>query len=288
MSRLKRANNNLTDLCQTFGVHRSSYNYWAARKSCIRPKKVKQLAEVKRIHSLSNGSAGARSVATMLTTEGIPMSRYLASNRMKELAVVSSQFTLHRHKKTGNEHLAIPNMLNREFTADYPNQIWCGDVTNIWIGKCWSYLAVVLGLYARQVVSWTMSNSPDSALTAKALRLAYESHVRPKGLLFHSDQGCHYTSLKFRQPLWRFQIKQRMSRRRNCWDNTPMERFFRSLKTEWMPTTGWQSFDDTKAVVSRYITGYYYLLRPHTFNGGLTPTTAEAMFEHNLLTCDQV
>ena len=249
---------------------------------------MKQLAEVKRIHSLSNGSAGARSVATMLTTEGFPMSRYVASKRMKELALVSCQLPLHRYKKTGNGHLAIPNTLNREFAADYPNQIWCGDVTYVWTGKRWSYLAVVLDLYARQVVGWAMSNSPDSALTAKALRLAYESRGRPKGLMFHSDQGCHYTSLKFRQTLWRFQIKQSMSRRGNCWDNAPMERFFRSLKTEWMPTTGWRSFDEAKEAVSRYITGYYSLLRPHTFNGGLTPTTAEAMFENNLLTCDQI
>ena len=84
----------------------------------------------------------------MLTTEGFPMSRYVASKRMKELALVSCQLPLHRYKKTGNEHLAIPNTLNREFAADYPNQIWCGDVTYVWTGKRWSYLAVVLDLYA--------------------------------------------------------------------------------------------------------------------------------------------
>ena len=140
------------------------------------------------------------------------MSRYVASKRMKELSLVSCQLPFHRYKKTANEHLAIPNTLNREFTTDYPNQIWCGDVTYVWTGKRWSYLAVVLDLYSRQVVGWAMSNSPDSALTAKALRLAYESRGRPKGLMFHSDQGCHYTSLKFRQTLWRFQIKQSMSR----------------------------------------------------------------------------
>jgi len=129
---------------------------------------VKQLAEVKRIHSLSNGSAGARSIATMLTTEGIPMSRYGPSKRMKELSLVSCQLPFHGYKKTGNEHLAIPNTLNCEFTVDYPNQIWCGDVPYIWTRKRWSYLAVLHDLYARQVVGWVMSNSPDSALTAKA------------------------------------------------------------------------------------------------------------------------
>ena len=131
-----------------------------------------------------------------------------------------------------------------------------------------SAVVVVLDLHARQVVGWAMSNSPDSALTAKALRLAYESSGHPKGLIFHSDQGCHYTSLKFRQTLWRFQIKQSISRRGNCWDNAPMECFFRRLKTEWMPTTGWRSLDEAKIAASRYITGYYSLLSPHTFMVG--------------------
>jgi putative transposase len=215
----------LTDLCQTFAVHRNSYHYWAIRNSIIKPERLKQLAEVKRIHNLINSSAGARTVATMATTEGFPMSCYVASKRMKELALVSCQLPLHRYKKTGNEHLAIPNTLSREFTVGYPNNIWCGDATYVWTGKRWSYLAVVIYLYACQVVGWAMSNLPDSALTAKALRLAYESRGRPKSLTFHSDQGCHYSSLKFIQTLWRFQIRQSMSRRGNCWDNAPMERF---------------------------------------------------------------
>lgn len=261
-----------------FEVHRSSFNYWNCRKKSINPERVRQLSEVNRIHSLSNGSAGARTIAIISTTEGLPMSRYVAGKRMKELELVSCQLPGHRYKKSGNEHLSIPNTLNREFTVDSPNQVWCGDVTYIWTGKRWSYLAVVLDLYARQIVGWAMSNSPDSELTTKALRLAYESRGRPKGVMFHSDQGCHYTSLEFRQTLWRLQITQSMSRRGNCWDNAPMERFFRSLKTEWMPTVGWRSFDEAKREISRYITGYYSQLRPHTFNGGLTPATAEAIY----------
>jgi putative transposase len=102
---------------------------------------------------------------------------------------------------------------------------------------------------------------------------------KPKGVMFHSDQGCHYTSLEFRQTLWKFQIKQSMSRRGNCWDNAPMERFFRSFKTEWMPKTGYQNIKEAKAEIARYIMGYYSIKRPHTFNGGLTPAATEARFE---------
>jgi len=199
---------------------------------------------------------------------------------MKELKLVSCQLPAHRYKKANQEHIAIPNHLDRQFDVDRPNKVWCGDVTYVWTGSRWSYLAVVLDLYARKVVGWSISNSPDSHLTSKALRMAFEYREQPKGLMFHSDQGCHYTSIKFRQTLWRLQIKQSLSRRGNCWDNAPMERFFRSLKTEWVPTTGYRSFVDAKYEITRYITGYYSQLRPHTFNNGLSPNEAEARFRN--------
>ncbi len=95
-----------------------------------------------------------------------------------------------------------------------------------------------MDLFARKSVGWAMSHSPDTKLAAKALTMAFELRGRPKGVMFHSDQGSTYTSRNYRQLLWRCQIEQSMSRRGNCWDNSPMERFFRNLKTEWVPTTG--------------------------------------------------
>jgi putative transposase len=96
--------------------------------------------------------------------------------------------------------------------------------------------------------------------------------------MFHSDQGCHYTSKKYRQLLWRYQIKQSMSRRGNCWDNAPMERFFRSFKSEWMPTVGYNSFKEANTAVVNCITGYYSKVRPHGHNGGLTPNESERRY----------
>ncbi|WP_157915063.1 integrase core domain-containing protein, partial [Escherichia coli] len=98
------------------------------------------------------------------------------------------------------------------------------------------------------------------------------------GVMFHSDQGSHYTSRQYRQALWRCRIKQSMSRRGNCWDNAPMERFFRSLKTEWVPTKGYNSFNEAQSAIIRYITGYYSAIRPHWYNGGLTPNESERLF----------
>jgi putative transposase len=123
-----------------------------------------------------------------------------------------------------------------------------------------------------------MSLSPDSELTGKALSMAFETRGQPQNVIFHSDQGSHYTSRQYRQLLWRYRIKQSMSRRVTCWDNSPMQRFFRSLKTEWVPEIGYRSFVEAKHAVINYIIGYYNQVRPHQHNGGLSPNAAEQKF----------
>ncbi|BAN98321.1 hypothetical protein E05_35550 [Plautia stali symbiont] len=184
----------------------------------------------------------------------------------------------HRYKRGGHEHIVIPNRLERQFAVTEPNQVWCGDVTYIWTGRRWAYLAVVLDLLARKPVGWAMSFSPDSRLTIKAQEMAWETRGKPAGAMFHSDQGSHYTS---RQLLWRCRIRQSMIRRGNCWDNSPMERFFRSLKNEWVPVTGYINFSEAAHAITDYIVGYYSSLRPHDYNGGLPPNESENRYWKN-------
>jgi len=262
-------------LYEAFGLHRSTLNYQRIAVRRIDPMKIQLNAMVKSAHKLSNGSAGARSIAKIVSSLGTPLSRYRASGFMKRLGLVSSQLPKHRYMKATQTHCNIPNLLNREFNAEKPNKFWCGDVTYVWTGKHWSYLAVVLDLYARKPIGWALSKSPNSELTAKALSIAYQTRGEPDGVMFHSDQGSHYTSLRFRQQIWRHQIQQSMSRRGNCWDNAPMERFFRSLKTEWIPEIGYSSFDEAKRSIGQYISGYYNMIRPHQHNDGLSPNQAE-------------
>ncbi len=197
---------------------------------------------------------------------------------MQKLGLVSCQPPRHPHKKSGKECPDIPNRLNRQFDVITPNTVWCGDVTYIWTGNRWAYLAVVLDLFNRKVIGWALSHSPDTTLTLKALNMAYECRGRPQGLMFHSDQGCHYTSQKFRQCLWRYRITQSLSRRGNCWDNAPMERFFRSLKVEWVPTEGYRTFVEAKYHINDYIIRYYNNVRPHHYNAGLTPNESEQRY----------
>ena len=120
---------------------------------------------------------------------------------MREAGIVSRQRRPHRYRVAAQASRIAPNRLNRAFRVARPDAVWCGDVTYIWTGSGWLYLAVVLDLYARRVVGWAMSRSPDSELTKQALAVAYEARGCPEGGLFHSDQGCHYSSQAFRERL---------------------------------------------------------------------------------------
>ncbi len=107
--------------------------------------------------------------------------------------------------------------------------------------------------------------------------MAYEQRGRPQNVMFHSDQGSQYASHSFRQRLWRYRMTQSMSRRGNCWDNAPMERLFRSLKSEWMPVTGYMTRAEAQRDISFYLMDYDNWSRPHQFNEGVPPAKAEAL-----------
>ena len=265
------------ELCRVFGVHRSSVYDACKRRRHVDHRRIALRQLAAEFHQQSRGSAGARTLSAALRVQGVSVGRYLAGRLMKEARLFSSQCRKHRYRKADGESAIAANELDRQFTVSRPNQVWCGDVTYIWAGNRWIYLAAVMDLYARRIVGWALSNRPDSQLTTRALRVAFESRGCPQQLMFHSDQGSHYTSIEFRHMLWRYRIKQSMSRRGNCWDNAPMERFFRSLKTEWMPEHGYASQGQAEADVLRYLTGYYNHQRPHSYNGYKTPVDAESV-----------
>ncbi|EEZ7047331.1 IS3-like element ISEc31 family transposase [Escherichia coli] len=265
----------VVSLCSALEIHRSSYRYWRKRRDTVNPARVRLCSEIRRAWNQSRGSAGARTLAEMLTQNGVPMSRYRAGRLMKYLNLSSCQPGKHQYKNARQEHTCLPNLLERQFAVPEPDRVWCGDITYIWAGNRWCYLAVVMDLFARRVIGWSLSANTDTALISSALRMAYEVRGQPRDAMFHSDQGSQYTGLKYQQLLWRYRIKQSVSRRGNCWDNSPMERFFRSLKTEWVPTDGYTGKDVARQQISSYILNYYNSVRPHHYNGGLTPEESE-------------
>jgi putative transposase len=258
------------------GIARGTYHYQHQKRQKVDTERERLKEKVVAIHEASRESAGSRTISGQLKEEGESVGRYKARSLMREAGLVSKQHKPHRYRVAEEESVIAPNHLDRNFSVNGPNQVWCGDVTYVWVGAGWLYLAVVLDLYKRRVVGWACSKHPDSELTMKALMMAHESRERPKGVMFHSDQGCHYTSKAFRQRLWRYRIKQSMSRRGNCWDNAPMERFFRSFKSEWMPEIGYKYVAEGESDIAAYMQ-YYNYKRGHSYSGYKAPAMAEAV-----------
>lgn len=228
-----------------------------------------------RLFRLSRHSAGSRSIVSMMKEQGDQIGRYKVRHLMKEAHLISKQPRLSAYKRARVERDDIANHLNRGFDVQGKNQVWCGDMTYIWSGKCWSYLAVVLDLYKRRIVGWELSDKADTSLVVKALSMAYTQRGQPQGVQFHSDQGSQYGSDEFRECLGRYGMIQSMSRRGNCWDNAPMERLFRSLKSEWVPKSGYLSVMEAKKDIRFYLMEYYNWQRPHSYNQGVAPAKAE-------------
>lgn len=172
-------------LCQAFDVHRSSYKYWLARSRTIKPEQVKEHALVKSIFKESHGSAGARTIASIATQRGYPLSRYRASRLMKACQLTSCQQPKHAYKRANQEHVALPNHLARQFNVTQSNQVWCGDVTVIWTGKRWSYLAVVMDLFSRKPIGWAMAISAFIFVYRLVRCNLFVSPVQPRAFLYN-------------------------------------------------------------------------------------------------------
>ncbi|WP_096335665.1 IS3 family transposase [Pseudomonas alkylphenolica] len=262
-------------LCSVFEVTRSCYYTYCRKRRFPDVERLVLRSRVNELFTQSRSAAGSRSIMLMMRENGIAIGRFKVRKLMSEMKLISKQPGSHAYKKATVERPDIPNVLDREFTVSAPNEVWCGDITYIWAQGCWHYLAAVIDLFARRVVGWAFSSKPDADLVIKALDMAYEQRGRPQNVLFHSDQGSQYGSRSFRQRLWRYRFKQSMSRRGNCHDNTPMERLFRSLKTEWVPTVGYMSASLAQQDIGRFLMQRYNWQRPHQFNSGLAPAVAE-------------
>ncbi len=234
------------------------------------PHHVQLRLQAQAVHRRSRGAAGSRTIAKTLG-----VSRWRARQLMQACQLVSTQPGKPKFRRAQEPVEAVPNQLNRAFQPTAPNRVWCGDITYLRVAGQWVYLAVVLDLYARRVVGWKVSEKPDTTLVIQALGRAVETRQPERGLLFHSDQGVQYRSQGYQHYLKRYQISQSMSRKGNCWDNAPMERLFRSLKTEWIPRHGYHSLQETIQEVGEYLMGYYNHERVHSYNEYVTPKMQE-------------
>jgi len=173
------------------------------------------------------------------------------------------------------EHAIAPNVLDRQFNAEAPNQKWAADFTYVWTAEGWLYVAVVLDLFSRRVVGWSMSASMSAQLVIDALIMAIWRRGCPQALLHHSDQGSQYTAEEFQRLLSAHGIVCSMSRRGDCWDNAAMESFFSTLKIERANRTRYRTRDEARADLFDYIECFYNPRRRHSTLGQISPVEFE-------------
>ena len=266
-------------LCQTLQVSRSGFYDWLDRPESQKASRHRDLlSKIKRIHAQNNQNYGAVKCWKALKTEGFTCGRDQVARIRRQHNIYSKRrrrFVITTKSKAG--HAAAPNILNREFKAASPNKAWVGDVTFIPTRKGWLYLSVLLDLYSRKVVGWSMGNRNNSTLVKDCLEMAIEHRRPPQGLVHHTDRGSTYTAEQYRSVLTDNGMISSMSRKGNCWDNAVSESFFANLKNELTYWEVYQNRDQARADIFRYIEIFYNRQRLHQTLNYVSPAEIEMM-----------
>ena len=268
-------------MCRAFQVSKSGYYRWLKAEPSLRTQRSERIhASIKQIYEESNQIYSSYKIADQLGKDDRleAACRNTVATAMREMGLksrVSKKFTPTTTVSDPSK-IPAPNILNQTFTADAPDQKWVTDITYLPTQLGWVYLAVVLDLFSRKVVGWSISESLATPLVSTTLRNAIEAR-RPdtKSLLHHSDRGSQYTSDDYQQTLRTLNITCSMSRTGCCYDNAVMERFFWSLKHEWTRFEDFADINQARRSVFQYIETFYNSKRIHQTLGYRTPDEFE-------------
>ena len=262
--------------CRVLAVSRSGY-YAAGKRSQAPPAVCEASVQLKAAFAASARAYGSRRLRTAIATRGVVIGIYRVRRLMRQHGLRSTWKRKFVHTTDSKHALPIsPNVLDRQFNPTQPNQAWVSDITYIRTRNGWSYLAVVLDLYARKVVGWAMAADMQAGLVCKALQLAIVQRQPPPGLVVHSDRGSQYASAAHQALLAKHALVGSMSRKGNCWDNAVMERFFLNLKMERVWQRDYANHVEATSDVADYIVNFYNNVRLHSKLGNLPPNA----FEH--------
>ena len=265
-------------MCEVLGVSRSGFYAWLIRPRSRRAREDGVLGEhVRQSFVGSDRTYGARRVWHDVLALGLRVGLH----RIERLMRLQAMRARPRRRGLPVDHgerssaSVAPNILERAFQADGPNQKWVADFTYLWTAEGWLYVAVVLDLYSRRVVGWSMSEEMTSQMVTDALMMAVWRRGKSDALVHHSDRGSQYTSERFQRLLGELGVTCSMSRAGNVWDNSAMESFFSSLKTERTARKGYRTRLDARADVFDYIERFYNRTRRHSTIGYISPVDFE-------------
>jgi len=265
----------ITKMAKVLGVSRSGYYAWEKRKPSRYAGEELELADlIKRIFQKHWGRYGSPRIWHELQSLGWRISRKRVARLMRKLKLMARRPRNWTKTTDSNHDLPIAeNILGRDFRAAFPGEKWVSDITYLPTDSGWLYLTVVIDLWDRKVIGWSIAENLTAKQTCLALVMAVNNRLPREGLIFHSDRGVQYCSEEFRNTLYLLcpTVRQSMSRKGNCWDNACAESFFKTLKIELDELKRRCSKNQTKTSVFEYIEVYYNRCRRHSALGYAIP-----------------
>lgn len=264
-------------LCRVLQVSHSGYYAWRGRAESERSRTNRRLlVEIRAIHRASRRTYGSIRIKRELLKKGLTCSRNRVARLMRLHGIRAKQ--ARKYKLTTDSNHTRPvaqNVLDRNFRTDHPNRVWVSDISYIRTRQGWLYLAVVLDLFSRRVVGWSMQSTADRELVLTALEMALRRRRPAGGLLHHSDRGSQYASKDYGKLLEKHGAVPSMSRKGDCWDNAVAESFLRTLKVECVYDYNFRTRREAKDVIFDYIESFYNTKRLHSTLDYVSPDEYE-------------
>ena len=265
-------------LCQIMDVSPRGYRAWRTRPmSKTQRADMVVLAHIREQFALSLGSYGRPRMAEELRELGIAVGERKVGRLMRENAIAVKRNKKFKATTDSNHSFNIaPNLLDRDFFAEQPNQKWAGDISYVWTREGWLYLAVIIDLHSRRVIGWAVSSRMKRDLAIRALKMAIALRNPPKGCIHHTDRGSQYCSHDYQKLLRHHGFKVSMSGKGNCYDNAVVETFFKTIKAELLWQQSWETRRAAEMAIFEYINGFYNPRRRHSALGWKSPLAFEA------------
>ena len=267
-------------MCEQLNISRSRFYDWVRNPIGKRQAaNTKLVSDIRQIFEGSNRIYGSPRIQAALSKRGISCGRHRVARLMK-LSNMASK-TKKKFRVTTDSAHGLPiaeNILARNFEVKNPNKVWVQDITYIWTGEGFMYLAVVIDLFSRTVVGWSMQDNMRKGLVIDALDMAVKARKPGKNLLIHSDRGSQYCSHLFQSKLKSYGMICSMSGKGECWDNAVAESFFHTLKTEYVYFEKFKTREEASLGVFKYLEVFYNRIRLHSSLGYSSPSEYEFQF----------
>ena len=270
-------------LCQMMLVHPSGYYAWRSRPDSLRAKNDRRLLGLIKQYWLESGGVyGYRKITDDLRDEGETCGKHRVYRLMRTEGLRSQTGYRRRQGHYGKPAVVAPNRLDQQFDVQAPNQVWVTDITYVRTHEGWLYLAVVIDLFSRQVVGWSMQSRMGTDLALNALLMAVWRRQPKSAVIVHSDQGSQFSSHEWQSFLKAHNLIASMSRRGNCYDNAVAESFFQLLKRERIRRKIYADREAARQDIFDYIELFYNSKRRHGYAGGVAPVEFEKQYFNRL------